>query len=79
MTGGQHSGLLISWPRQCQLALVMRNNQRNLQIPIASVHMSVSWGGGSGTIGPWHPASMTTLQVPAPDGRKPELTVHSTE
>jgi len=51
---GCGSGLSVSWPRQTQLALVLHNNKRNLQIPMSSVKMSVTWGGGS-TPGPWNP------------------------
>jgi hypothetical protein len=51
---GGARGLSVRWPRRTKLALVLHNNQRNLQIPTASVNMSVTWGGGAP--GPWAPA-----------------------
>lgn len=48
------TGLSVSWPRKTQLALVMHNNKRNLQIPMASVKLSISWGQGGA--GAWNPA-----------------------
>jgi len=53
VTGGG-SGLRVSWPRRMQLALVLHNNGRNLQIPTSSVKASITWGGGDP--GPWDPA-----------------------
>eukprot|EP00947_MAST-08B_sp_MAST-8B-sp1_P000874 g874.t1 len=65
VTGAAAPGLSVGWPRQMQLALVMHNNQHNLQIPSATVKMAFTWGSASlppGT-GPWAPTSLTTLQV----------------
>jgi len=59
---GGNSGVAIAWPRQCQLALVLHNNQRNLQIPISSVVLTVTWGTTLGPAG-WHPESLTTLKT----------------
>lgn len=45
-----------------QLALVLHNNQRNLQIPTSSVKLSVTWGHGAP--GPWAPPpSLTTIKI----------------
>jgi hypothetical protein len=53
VTGGG-SGLSVSWPRQTKLALVLHNNQRNVQIPTSKVKLSITWGDGAA--GPWDPA-----------------------
>ena len=53
VTGGG-TGLSVSWPRETMLALVLHNNKRNLQIPMASVKLSISWGQGTHP-GPWAP------------------------
>ena len=42
---GGASGLAIGWPRQTQLALVLNNNKRNLQIPTGNINMTITWGG----------------------------------
>jgi hypothetical protein len=62
---GGASDLAVGWPRQTQLALVMNNNARNLQIPEDSVHMTLTWGGKQPADMPWEPnsTSVTTLQV----------------
>jgi alpha-galactosidase len=51
---GSVTGLSLSWPRKTQLALLMHNNKRNLQIPMSSVKLSISWGQGGA--GAWNPA-----------------------
>ena len=52
ITGGA-SGLSVSWPRQTQLALVLHNNRRNLQIPIADLAdgfgVKVTWAAAGAT------------------------------
>ena len=62
---GGASGLAIGWPRQTQLALVMNNNDRNLQIPADSVNITLTWGGKQPADMPWEPnsTSVTTLQI----------------
>ena len=60
VTGGG-SGLSVSWPRQTQLALVLHNNKRNLQIPMESVKLSITWG--QGAAGPWDPAPVPTNTI----------------
>lgn len=55
---GGASGLGLHWPRQAQLALVLRNNEHNLQIPTSSVHVSLTWGQGAPQ--PWAPAPRPT-------------------
>ena len=53
---GSATGLRLRTTRLTQLALLMRNNQHNLQIPIESINMSITWG--EGKPGPWSPAPM---------------------
>lgn len=50
---GDVTGLNVSWPQETQLALVLHNNKRNLQIPMSSIKLSISWG--QGEPGPWNP------------------------
>lgn len=38
-------GLGIEWTRQMQLALAIENNDRNLQIPMQTLNVTVGWGG----------------------------------
>ena len=52
---GDVTGLNVSWPRETQLALVLHNNKRNIQIPISSIKLSISWAWGQGDPGPWDP------------------------
>ena len=58
---GSGSGLSVRWPRRAQLALVLHNNARNLQIPISSVKLSLTWG--QGAAGAWEPAPKPTNAV----------------
>ena len=37
------SGLAVAWPRSLRLAIVFDNHQRNLQVPLASLLLSVEW------------------------------------
>lgn len=52
VTGGGKD-LAVRWPRETQLALLLHNNHRNLQIPMESVKLSISWG--HGTPSAWNP------------------------
>lgn len=38
------SGLAIGWPRQMAVMLILTNNQRNVQIPLATLSLHVAWG-----------------------------------
>jgi hypothetical protein len=58
---GGAEGLAIGWPRQTQLALLFHNNKRNLQVPAATISMTLTWGGKQP--GPWQPKSLTTLAI----------------
>ena len=60
VTGGG-SGLSVRWSRRAQLALVLHNNARNLQIPTSSVKLSLTWG--QGAAGAWEPAPQPTNAV----------------
>ena len=55
VSSGAVSHLAVGWPRQTQLALIIRNNKRNLQIPVNSINLTLAWGGKQ--ISPWSPAS----------------------
>ena len=57
MTGGA-TGLGVRWPRRAQLALLLHNNAHNLQIPISSVNLTLTWG--QGPAGAWDPAPRPT-------------------
>ena len=45
VSSGAVSHLAVRWPRQMQLALIIRNNKRNLQIPVESINLILAWGG----------------------------------
>jgi len=66
---GGASGLAIGWPRQTQLALVINNNKRNVQIPAGTINMTLTWGGPQPASMPWEPTSLTTLTISERWGR----------
>jgi hypothetical protein len=37
------TGLAVSWPRSLRVALLFHNHERNLQIPVASIELSITW------------------------------------
>ena len=62
VSSGAVSHLAVGWPRQTQLALIFRNNKRNLQIPADTLNLTLTWGGKQ--TGAWNPSkAMAALKV----------------
>ena len=54
----KRTGLAISWPRSLRVALLFDNRERNVQVPIATLEVSVTWGDKQS--GPFTPSDLSS-------------------